>query len=282
MDTRPIRFGCRRDPDETFRFHGLATKKVATPDIAIEFVEDDLAGLCARAERGELDAAVLPLGFYADHAKDWRYLTSGFSIGDGYGPLIVSNRVFIEFEITSETLIHWPTKYASESLVLRLYSDQCSVKEWPAEDMLKAIVEQRIESGVVSDQGLVSFGHYGVFKIEDLGEWWKFGSGGLPLVLSGVAVRRTLDDGAAQAIQRAVKASILWGAEHRDEALSAARRHARGVNDWILDKFVSLYVHPRALAFDDLAHKGALELLKRAQAKGLVQSVPTFDCVPDA
>jgi 1,4-dihydroxy-6-naphthoate synthase len=282
MSNRPLLLGCRRDPDDTFRFAALASRTVALGDRPIELVTDDIAGLCARAERGELDAAVLPLPFQAAHAADWRYLESGFSAGDGWGPLVVANRVFIEFEIDENTTIHVPTRYASEALVLRLYSKACRIVEWPSEDMLKAIVDHRIETGVVSDQGSVSYGHFGVFKIEDLGEWWKFESKGLPLVTTGVAVRRSLGDDVARQVQRAVKASILWGVEHRDQALDAARRDARGVNDWILDKFVSLYVTPRSLALDESSLRGAQELLNRGKAAGLIEKTPEFDLVPDA
>lgn len=279
MALPPLLLGCRRDPDDTFRFAAIEQGFVRAGDREIRLVADDHAGLCARAERGELDAAVLPPPFYARHANDWRYLSAGFAVGDGYGPLIVANRVYIEFEIDENTLIHMATKHAAESIVLRLYSSSCQTKEWSSEDMLKAIVEHRIETGVVSDQGLVSFGHHGVYKVEDLGEWWKFETKGLPLVVSGVAVRRTHDEATARALQQAVKDSILWGVEHRPEALAIAKRDARGVNDWCVDKYVSLYVTPRSLAADDLTLKGLTELLVRAKAKGFVAEVPAFDLV---
>lgn len=279
MALPPLVLGCRRDPDDTFRFAAIEQGLVRAGDREIRLVADDHAGLCARAERGELDAAVLPPPFYARHAKDWRYLDSGFSVGDGYGPLIVANRVFIEFEIDANTLIHVSTMHASESIVLKLYSDACMTKEWPSEDMLKAIVEHRIETGVVSDQGLVSFGHHGVYKVEDLGEWWKFETKGLPLVVSGVAVKRSLDEAAARALRAAVKDSILWGVEHRAEALDRAKRDARGVNDWCVDKYVSMFVTPQSLAADEATIKGVTELLARAKAKGLVPEVPAFDLV---
>lgn len=281
MENRPLTLGCRRDPDDTFRFAAIEQRIVTAAGREIRLVADDQAGLYARAERGELDAAVLSPTFYASHANDWRYLSSGFAVGDGWGPLIVANRVFIEFEIDSNTTIHVPSIHASEATVLRLYSSACQVKEWPSDDMLKAIVEYRIETGVVSDQGQVSYGHFGVFKIEDIGEWWKFESKGMPLVVSGVAVRRSLDAATATELQKAVKASILWGVENREAALNIARRDARGINDWGLDKFVSLYVTPRSLVPDDATLAGARELLVRAKAKGLVPDVPQFDLVSE-
>jgi predicted solute-binding protein len=95
--------------------------------------------------------------------------------------------------------------------------------------MLKAIVDHRIETGVVSDQGLVSFGYHGVYKIEDLGEWWKFETKGQPLVTSCILVRRSLGDEVAKNVQRALKASILHAVENRDAHLAKGQAKTRVV-----------------------------------------------------
>lgn len=278
----PLVFAFERDPDDTFRFAPIVDRAVATNGVEFTCVEEEVQALTARLLAGECDVAVAPLPLYAAVSERYRPLTVGFTVGDGYGPLIVANRIFIEFEIDETTLIYVPTVHASESVVLRLYSPACQIKEWSSEDMLKAIVDHRIETGVVSDQGLVSFGYHGVYKIEDLGEWWKFETKGQPLVTSCILVRRSLGDEVAKNVQRALKASILHAVENRDAHLAKAKRNARGANDWTVDKFVALSVTKESVEPSAATLGGAKELLTRAHAKGLIAKVPELDLVPDA
>jgi 1,4-dihydroxy-6-naphthoate synthase len=285
MEPTTLTFGVRRDPDDAFRFHALAAEQLPADQregLAFRFVEEEVGGLCARAGSGELDVSVLPLMAYGKFADRYRLTSSGFQVGDGYGPVIASSRVFLEDELNESTLVHVPGELSSAYLVLRAYSTRCQVATFSSEDMLPAIVDGRIETGVLTDHSQITFGNFGVYKIEDLGELWKFSSGGLPIVLTGVAVKRSLPPDVQQRIQRVVERSILWGVEHRDVALTAARRHARGANDWTIDKFVGLYVTPHSIELEESGVKACHALFQRAIELGLLPAEPPFDPIPRA
>src|SRR3970040_137278 len=86
---RVIRVAHSPDPDDAFMFFGLATGAIDTGDL--EFVHElqDIETLNRRALRGELEVSAVSIHAYAYLADRYVLLSSGASMGDGYGPRLV-------------------------------------------------------------------------------------------------------------------------------------------------------------------------------------------------
>ncbi len=280
MVTQKLTLGHSPDPDDAFMFCALAKDKIDTEGLEFEHVLQDIQTLNERAENRELDVTALSLFAYAFLADRYRLTSCGASVGDGYGPLIVSNRVFIEDELGVDTLIHVPGERTTAFLVLKLYAPNVKTKVMPFDQILPAIVAGEIETGLLIHEGQITFANHGMYKVEDLGEWWKLNHGGLPLPLGVNAVRRDLPEEVQSKIQRVLRRSIEWGLENRGEALAYAQQFGRGIDDWTNDRFVGMYVNRFTIDLGDEGRAAAVELLEAGAAAGLVPRGVALDFVP--
>src|SRR3990167_8085094 len=86
--TQTIRVGHSPDPDDAFMFYAMTQGKIPMPGVQVEHVLEDIETLNQRAVRGELEVTAFSLHAYAYCAAHYKILTSGTSMGDGYGPIV--------------------------------------------------------------------------------------------------------------------------------------------------------------------------------------------------
>src|SRR5215475_10850788 len=80
------------DSDDAFMFYGLATKKVRSPKVTFRHVLEDIETLNRKAVDGQYDLSAISYHAYPYVADKYVLMSSGSSIGDGYGPMLVAAR----------------------------------------------------------------------------------------------------------------------------------------------------------------------------------------------
>ena len=78
------------DSDDAFMFYALAEGKLDTGDLRYVHELADIESLNQRARRAELEVTAVSIHAYAYLWRDYALLGSGSSMGDGYGPRLVS------------------------------------------------------------------------------------------------------------------------------------------------------------------------------------------------
>src|SRR2546421_5049529 len=78
------------DPDDAFMFYAIAAEKIDLRGYRFRHQLEDIQTLNERAARGELHISAVSIHAYAYVAETYALLPCGASMGDGYGPLIVS------------------------------------------------------------------------------------------------------------------------------------------------------------------------------------------------
>ncbi|MGH9822463.1 MAG: MqnA/MqnD/SBP family protein, partial [Blastocatellia bacterium] len=92
MDKREITLGHSPDPDDAFMFYALAEDKIDTEGLHFTHVIQDIETLNQRAMNAELDVTAVSIHAYAYVLDKYALLTSGASIGDDYGPVLIARR----------------------------------------------------------------------------------------------------------------------------------------------------------------------------------------------
>src|SRR4029078_2893769 len=80
------------DSDDAFMFYGLATNKLETEGLKFEHTLKDIQKLNEDAREGVYDVTAISFHAYAYVADKYVLLPHGASIGDKYGPLLVSKK----------------------------------------------------------------------------------------------------------------------------------------------------------------------------------------------
>ncbi len=266
---RRIRIGHSPDPDDAFMFHGLASGKVPARGYEIVQVLKDIESLNQLALKGEIEVTAVSIHAYAYLADRYALLSCGASMGDGYGPIVVSRAPAAVEDLKSMT-IAVPGALTSAVLALRLALGEVTTEVMPFDQILPAVTEGRVEAGLLIHEGQLTYGVRGAHKVLDLGEWWARETG-LPLPLGGNAIRKDLGESAIREIGALLRASIEYGLHHRQEALTYALDFGRGIDRGLADRFVGMYVNDYTLDYGAKGREAIEVFLRRGYEAGVVE-----------
>ena len=259
------------DSDDAFMFYALSEGKIDTGDLRYEHELSDIESLNRRALNGELEVTAVSIHAYAYLHRTYALLNSGSSMGDGYGPRLVSRspRPGQPRDAIRGKRIGVPGKLTTAYLALKLYQPDFEEVVIPFDQIESAVERGEVDVGLLIHEGQLTYVDSGFHLWEDLGEWWLDDTG-LPLPLGGNVVRRDLGDDVVEQIARDLKASIVYGLEHRAPALAHARQFNRGIGDERTDTFVGMYVNQWTVDYGPRGRQAVQALLDRAWEAELI------------
>src|SRR6202048_1837254 len=115
-----IRLAHSPDSDDAFMFYALADGQIDTQGLSYVHELQDIETLNGRALRGELDVTAVSIHAYAYLSDRYALLPHGASMGDGYGPMLVSKTPMTRADTVGKR-IAIPGMMTSAYLALRLY-----------------------------------------------------------------------------------------------------------------------------------------------------------------
>jgi 1,4-dihydroxy-6-naphthoate synthase len=274
-DTAHIRLAHSPDSDDAFMFCGLATGAVETPGITWEHILSDIETLNQRAREGTYEVTALSVHAYAHLADRYRLMSTGASMGEGYGPIVVCREG--EASASLEGLrVAVPGEWTSAYLALRLYAPKVQTSVVPFDRIGDVVLQGEMDAGVIIHEGQLTWKEEGLESLVDLGVWWREGTN-LPLPLGANAVRRDLPEDLQNRLTDAVRRSVQWALDHREEALEHSLRYARGMAKDKADRFVGMYVNERTVDLGPDGREAFRLFLERGAQAGIVPAVDTLD-----
>ena len=274
MPTQLLRVGHSPDPDDAFMFHALANDKIPTVDYRFTHELQDIETLNRRALKGELDVTAVSIHAYAFLLDRYALLPSGCSMGDKYGPMIVAKQKYALADLPN-LKIAVPGTLTTAFLTLKLlFNDvapgaEIQFEVVPFDEILNVVEAGKYDAGLIIHEGQLTFQNQGLQLVVDLGAWW-FEKTGLPLPLGGNVIRKDLGPQAMADVSRLLRESIVYGLEHRREALDYALQYARDMDVTLADKFVGMYVNEWTLDYGDRGRAAVKRLLDEAHQAGII------------
>ena len=277
-----IRVGHSPDPDDAFMFHALANDKIDTGDLKFTHELVDIETLNQRAFSGELELTAVSIHAYGHLSDKYLLCSCGASMGDNYGPMVVSKQDLAADRLTNVSLAV-PGELTSAFLALRLFTvDAFEYTVVPFDQIIAAVESGQwngtpIDAGLIIHEGQLTYDQHGLQLIVDLGKWWHETTGN-PLPLGANAIRRDLGDHVIGEVTRLLKQSIEYGLAHREEALDYALQYGRDLDREKADQFVGMYVNDWTVDFGQRGKAAVGELLRRGHECGLLPHliVPEF------
>src|SRR4030095_15592212 len=140
------------DSDDAFMFYGLATNKIDTGSLRFVHVLKDIQTLNEEAMRGTYDVSAVSFHVYAYIADKYALLPHGASIGDKYGPVVVS-REPAKAEDVSSLRIAVPGTLTSAFLALKIYNPDFEYEVVPFDKIIDAVESGRCDAGLLIHEG---------------------------------------------------------------------------------------------------------------------------------
>jgi 1,4-dihydroxy-6-naphthoate synthase len=272
MDAKPefrkITVAHSPDSDDAFMFYGLATNKLDTGNLKFEHTLKDIQTLNEDAKNGVYDVTAISFHAFAYVADKYALLPHGASIGDKYGPIVVSKESRKPQDIPN-LKIAVPGELTSAFLALRIYNQDFEYKVVPFDKIIDAVKKGDADAGLLIHEGQLFYKNLGLDKVLDLGEWW-FERTGLPLPMGGNAIRRDLGENLMREVSRYLKRSIQYSLDNREDALAYAMQFARDMSPELADRFVAMWVNDLTLDYGERGKEGVRRLLQEGYDKGII------------
>jgi len=265
------------DSDDAFMFYGLATNKVRVPGLKFSHTLCDIETLNRQAQEGVYDVTAISFHAYPYIQENYALMSCGGSVGEGYGPMLVSTRPFTQDDIKGKK-IAVPGKLTTAYLALELFAPGIAVEVVPFDQIIPQILEGKHEAGLIIHEGQLTYDKSGLHRVVDLGRWWQKVTG-LPLPLGGNAIRRSLGPETISSVTHALRESIQYAIDHREEALSYAMQFARDLDSRLANRFVSMYVNDRTLDYGADGRQAIHKLLDLGYERGIIPIAPKVDFV---
>ena len=256
------------DSDDAFMFYGLATNKLDTGGLNFQHLLKDIQTLNEEATRGTYDVSAISFHAYAYVADKYALLPHGASIGDNYGPIVVSREPAMPDEIPN-LKIAIPGKLTSAFLALRLFNADFKYEVVPFDKSIDAVIDGTCDAGLLIHEGQLFYQRKGLHKVLDLGEWWHKRHG-LPLPMGGNAIKRDLGPELTKEVSNLLRESIRYSLTHRDDALQYAMQFARDMDPALADRFVGMWVNELTLDYTDRGREAVRLLLEEGYEKGII------------
>jgi 1,4-dihydroxy-6-naphthoate synthase len=267
------------DSDDAFMFFGLASGAVHADGVEFEQILADIETLNQAAFEGRYDVSAVSFHAYAHLADKYALLPHGASMGDRYGPILVAKHPLATDGSLAGVRVAVPGRLTSAFLALQLYDPSFDFEVVPFDQIQQAVVDDRVDAGLLIHEGQLTYAADGLKKIVDLGEWWFDRTGGLPLPLGGNVIRRDLEPATARTVSRILHDSIAHALEHRAQAVEYAKQFGRGLDSRETDRFVGMYVNQLTLDYGTRGRAALDRFFGEAYERGLIPRQISADFV---
>jgi 1,4-dihydroxy-6-naphthoate synthase len=266
------------DSDDAFMFYGLATNKIRVPGYRFTHTLCDIETLNQRArEEAFYDVTAISFHAYPYLQDKYTLMGCGGSVGEGYGPMIVSTKPLAPEDL-GRIKIAIPGALTTAYLALKIFNPALTTVTVPFDQIIPEIQAGKFDAGLIIHEGQLTYSNSGLHKVLDLGVWWRETTG-LVLPLGGNAIRRSLGPDSLRIVTKAVHDSIQHALDHREEALEYAMQFARDLDPRLANRFVSMYVNDRTLDYGPDGREAIRKLLDLGHERGIIPIAPKVDFV---
>jgi 1,4-dihydroxy-6-naphthoate synthase len=265
-------------PNDTFIFDALIHHKIDTEGLEFEVFYDDVETLNQKALKGELDVTKLSYHAFAYVADKYVLLDAGSALGFGVGPLLICNDDPEELRAQLQTAncklqIGIPGKYTTANFLLGLAFPGATNKvELVFSDIENALLEDRIDVGLIIHENRFTYQDKGLKKITDLGDYWEKQTG-CAIPLGGIVANRNLPLAIQHKVNRVLRKSVEFAFANPKSGLDFIRKHAQEMSEEVMYKHIELYVNKYSVDLGEEGRKAINLLFDTAVEKGVIPRI---------
>ena len=242
--------------------------KVRVPGLKFTHTLCDIETLNRKAMEGYYDVTAISFHAYPYIQDKYLLMPNGGSVGEGYGPMIISAKRLSVDEV-KHVRIAVPGTLTTAYLVLKLFAPEVETEVVAFDQIIPEVLAGKFDAGLIIHEGQLTYASSGLNRIVDMGKWWSELTG-LPLPLGGNAIKRDLGPELSALVSKALRDSIQHALDHREQALEYAMQFARDLDTEMADKFVGMYVNERTLDYGEDGRAAVAKLLEMGYERGVI------------
>src|ERR1700744_2299505 len=265
-------------PNDTFIFDAMIHHKIDTEGLTFDVFYDDVETLNQKAMRGELDITKLSYHAFAYVADKYVLLDAGSALGFGVGPMLICKKEPDELLTDLETQasnvkIGIPGKYTTANFLLgTAFPNATNKVELVFSDIENAVLEGRVDIGLIIHENRFTYQDKGLKKIIDLGDYWEKKTG-CAIPLGGIVANRRLPEDVQHKINRVIRRSVEFAFANPKSGLEFIRSHAQEMSEEVMYKHIELYVNQYSVDLGAEGKKAIRLLFDTALKNGIIPEI---------
>ncbi|MFN8257860.1 MAG: 1,4-dihydroxy-6-naphthoate synthase [Bacteroidales bacterium] len=259
-----LKLGFSTCPNDTFIFDALVHHKIDTEGLEFELLLADVEELNKTAFEHRIDITKLSYHAYAYVSDNYLLLDAGSALGYKNGPLLISKH-HRHLDAIDGLSIAIPGKFTTANLLFSIaFPNALNKKEFLFSEIEEAVIENRVDAGLIIHENRFTYAQKGLIKIMDLGEFWESRTG-MPIPLGGIVVNRALDREIQLKINRLLRKSIDYAFKHPESPLEFIKKYAQEMDPEVMKKHIELYVNDFTFNLGDEGKKAISVLYSEAE-----------------
>lgn len=268
-------------PNDTFIFDALIHHKIDTEGLTFEVEYHDVETLNHKAFNRELAITKLSYHAFAYAVEDYELLDVGSALGFGVGPLLITKRTELAEQLAAfagkplpeqfhQLKVGIPGKYTTANFLLGLAYPSLQNKEIMVfSDIESALLDERIDLGLIIHENRFTYQDKGLFKVVDLGDYWEKTTES-PIPLGGIVIRRDMPEEIKNKVNKLIRKSVEYAFANPKSGLEYIRAHAQEMDEEVMYKHIDLYVNQYSVDLGPLGKKAIQSMFERAYALNIV------------
>ncbi len=257
-------------PNDTFIFDPIIQKRIDLEGLKFEYQLHDVETLNNMALRGGVDMIKVSFFTYMLLQQNFVLLDSGSAMGFGSGPILISKNDYSLEDLPNLT-VAIPGQFTTAHMLFRIAAPAVKKKEFMVfSEIETAILEGKVDAGVIIHENRFTFEQKGLKKILDLGKFWEQLTGS-PIPLGGIIVRKGLGYNIINKLNRIMFRSVEYALKHPSEAMPFVRQHAQEMDELVIQKHIRMYVNENTLSLGTGGKVALSKLQQIAIEKGLIK-----------
>ncbi len=249
-------------PNDTFIFDALVNGGINTGDLRFDPMLEDVETLNRWALEGKLDITKLSFPAWFQTAESYQLLQAGSALGQGVGPLLVSNSPqTLTEEDVNNAAIALPGINTTAHLLFSFAYPQAKNKRFMVfHEIEETVASGEADLGVIIHENRFTYQQKGLHKVTDLGDYWERKMNA-PIPLGGIVIKKSLGEDIYQRVNGLIVKSLQQSFNHYPTISPYVQEHAQAMSEAVMRQHIELYVNKFSL---DLGEKGqaAVDVLR--------------------
>lgn len=251
-------------PNDTFIFDAMVNNKIDTKGLKFNTRLEDVETLNKWALEGKLDITKLSYGVLPKVLHQYELLNSGSALGRGCGPLLIAKKPIDKANI-KDCKIAIPGINTTANLLFSTAFPEAKNKEILVfSDIENAVLDGRVDAGVIIHENRFTYQQRGLVKIIDLGEYWESTTGS-PIPLGGIVIRKSLPAELKQQVDKLIHDSLQESFKHYPTLSPFITSHAQEMEESVMRQHIELYVNDFSLDLGEAGRAAVDKLMAAAK-----------------
>jgi 1,4-dihydroxy-6-naphthoate synthase len=233
-------------PNDTFIFDALVNGKIDTEGLEFDAVLEDVQTLNEWAKEGRLDITKLSLPAFFDASAQYTLLESGAALGKGVGPLLIAKKMVNVPDVAHCTIAIPGINTTAHFLLNFAFPTVANKVPMLFSEIENAVLEGRVDMGVIIHENRFTYQQKGLIKILDLGEVWEQRMS-LPIPLGCIAIRSSLPQEVREKADRLIRRSLEHAFANYPQLPDYVKAHAQEMSENVMRQHIELYVNNHSL-----------------------------------